>query len=187
MNKSFPLLTLFNVRITVTPLCVVSYLILIPPITWLGMTLRNLTLVEGLIASVLVIALMFVTENIHQLGHAWAAKSAGYPMIGIRHFSWFSGSVYPKDEPPLPSHTHIKRALGGFWINILIGLALAPLAFYLWTLNGVAAFTVAATSVWNFFVLGLGALLPIDFNGFTVDGGTILKYRREMRRERMKG
>ena len=187
MNKSFSLLTLFNIRITVTPLCVVSYLILIPPLTWLGMILRNLSLAEGLIASIFIIDLMFVTENIHQFGHAWAAKSVGYPMIGIRHFSWFSGSIYPKDEPPLPPQTHIKRALGGFWINILIGLALAPLALYLWTLNGVAAFTVAATFVWNFFVLGLGALLPIDFNGFTVDGGTILKNWREMNRDKMKG
>lgn len=183
MNKSFPLLTLFNVRITVTPLCVINYLILIPPLAWLGLTLRNLTLVEGLIAGVLIIVLMFATENIHQLGHAWAAKSVGYPMIGIRHFSWFSGSIYPKDEPPLPPQTHIKRALGGFWINLLIGLALAPLAFYLWTLNGVAAYTMAAASVWNFFVLGLGALLPIDINGFTVDGGTILKYWCEMKRD----
>ncbi len=182
MNKSIFLATVFNVRITFTPLCVVSYLILIPPITWLGMTLRNLNLIEGLIASFFIIALMFVTETIHQLGHAWAAKSVGYPMIGIRHFSWFSASIYPKDEPELPPLTHIKRALGGFWINLLIGLALAPLAFYLWTLNGVAAFTVAAASVWNFFVLGLGALLPIDFNGFTVDGGTILRYWKEMRK-----
>ncbi|MBI5079861.1 MAG: hypothetical protein HZB17_00945 [Chloroflexi bacterium] len=97
MNKSFHLLTLFNVRITFTPLCVVCYLILIPPITWLGITLRNLTLIEGLIASVFIIALMFVTETIHQLGHAWAAKSVGYPMIGIRHFSWFSTSMYWKE------------------------------------------------------------------------------------------
>ncbi len=182
MNRSVHLLTLFNIRITITPLCVVTYLILIPPFTWLGMTLRNLTLLEGLVASAFIVILMFVTENIHQLGHAWAAKSVGYPMIGIRHFSWFSGSIYPKDEPPLPPQTHIKRALGGFWINILIGLALAPLAFYLWTLNGVAAFTVVAVSVWNFFVLGLGALLPIDFSGFTVDGGTIVRYWREMRK-----
>ncbi len=187
MNKSFHLLTVFNVRITFTPLCVVTYLILIPPFTWLGMTLRNLTLAEGLIASFFIIVLMFITENIHQLGHAWAAKSVGYPMIGIRHFSWFSASIYPKDEPPLPPQTHIKRALGGFWINLLIGLALAPFAFYLWNINGVAAFTVVATSAWNFFVLGLGALLPIDFNGFTVDGGTILHYWKEMNRDKMKG
>ena len=187
MNKSIHLLTLFNVRITFTPLCVISLSHLNPATHLARHDCVQLDSDRRTHRQRFVIVLMFVTENIHQLGHAWAAKSVGYPMIGIRHFSWFSGSIYPKDELPLPPMTHIKRALGGFWINILIGLALAPLAFYLWTLNGVAAFTVVATSVWNLFVLGLGALLPIDFNGFTVDGGTIVGYWKEMNRDKVKG
>jgi hypothetical protein len=46
----------------------------------------------------------------------------------------------------------------------------------------VRGWLVAFTAVYNFFVLGLGALLPIDIPGvFTIDGGTILRYWRERR------
>ena len=64
----------------------------------------------------------------------------------------------------------------------MIGILLAPLAFYLWRRGGVLAWVIAFTAVWNFFVLGLGALTPIDIPGvFTIDGGTILRYWRESR------
>ena len=96
-----------------------------------------------------------------------------------------SSGIYPADEPPLPPSVHIRRALGGFG-SICCRNSAAPLAFYLWPRGGVLAWVIAFTSVWNFSVLGLGALVPVDVPGvFTDDGGTILHYWREMKRTRM--
>ncbi len=176
------LFTLFGLKVTISVFGIVSFLIAVPPIAWLAAHLLQLTFSQAVLAGVLSAIAMFVFEFIHQCGHAWAATSVGYAMTGIHWHSWFSPGIYPADEPPLPPSVHIRRALGGFWINVLIGLLLAPLAFYFWRRGGVPAWVIAFTSVWNFFVLGLGALVPVDVPGvFTDDGGTILHYWRESR------
>ncbi len=175
--------TWLGLKVTISVFGIVSFLIAVPPIAWLAARLLPLTFSQAVLAGTLSAIAMFMFEFIHQWGHAWAAKSVGYPMIGIHWHSWFSSGLYPADEPPLPPSVHVKRALGGFWINVLIGLLLAPLAFYFWRRGGVVAWVIAFASVWNFFVLGLGALLPIDIPGvFTIDGGTILHYWREGKR-----
>jgi hypothetical protein len=186
--QKISLFTLFGLKVTISVFGIVSFLIAVPPIAWLAARpLRvRLTLTQAVLAGTLSAIAMFVFEFIHQWGHAWAAKGVGYPMTGIHWHSWFSSGIYPADGPPLLPSVHIRRALGGFWINVLLGLLLAPPAFYLWPRGGVVAWVIAFTSVWNFFVLGLGALAPIDIPGvFTIDGGTILHYWREIRRTRM--
>ena len=184
--QKIPLGTWLGLKITISPFGIISFLLAIPLLAWLAAQLLALTLGEAMIAGVLSAIVMFAFEFVHQWGHAWAAKSVGYPMTGIHWHSWFSSGLYPTDEPPLPPSVHIRRALGGFWINVLIGLLLAPLAFYLWRRGGALAWVIALTSVWNFVVLGLGALLPIDIPGvFTDDGGTLLRYWREIKRTRM--
>jgi len=54
-----------------------------------------------------------LTQLVHQLGHALAARATGYPMTGIRYDYAFSYSTYPADEPPVPAAVHIQRSLGG--------------------------------------------------------------------------
>ncbi len=183
--RSIPLFTLFGLKVTFSVFGIVSFLIAVPPIAWLAARLLQLTFGQAVLAGTLSAIAMFAFEIIHQCGHAWAAKSVGYPMIGIHWHSWFSSGLYPADEPPLPPSVHIRRALGGFWINVLIGLLLIPLSIYLWPRGGVMAWTVAFTVAWNVAILGLGALAPIDIPGvFTIDGGTILHYWREIKRTR---
>ncbi len=186
--RSIPLFTLFGLKVTISAFGIVSFLVAVPPIAWLAARpLRvPLTFSQAVLAGTLSAIAMFVFEFIHQWGHSRAARSVGYPMTGIHWHSWFSSGIYPADEPPLPPSVHIRRALGGFWINVLIGLLLAPPAIYFWPCGGGVAWVIAFTSVWNFFVLGLGALLPIDIPGvFTTDGGTILHYWREIKRMQM--
>ncbi len=180
--RAFTLGALFSLKTTTSFWGIIWFLILIPWLGWSAARVVSLSFWDAALAGILSTLAMYVGEWAHQLGHARAARRAGYPMIGIHWVWWLSSSIYPKDEPPLPPRTHIQRALGGFWVNVLIGLLLAPLAFYLWPGGGLWAWVFAFSATFNFFVLGLGALLPIDIPGvFTIDGGTIWRYWRESR------
>lgn len=125
------------------------------------------------------VALHWLSSLAHNLGHAWAARRTGYPMIGIR-FGVMAGllaqSRYPRDEPPLPPEIHIRRALGGPIANLLLAALAAGL------LPALAAGGSAALwwlGVWffveNFFIYALQVVVPIGFN----DGATILHALRE--------
>jgi hypothetical protein len=145
-------------------------------------------LVAGLISALF----FWLCEWLHQLGHALAAFAVGHPMIGIHFFNIFSSSQYPP-EPPLPPATHVKRALGGFWVNLLIGLLLLPVALYLWPRGreilpdfiSLAAWLAGFGAFINLIVLGLGALLPLKIPGGGLnDGGTLLYFWRATQRRR---
>jgi hypothetical protein len=184
LTYPLPLGNRFQLKNTITPFAILSYLAVIPVVAAITIWWRSFSVLEAIIAGILSALIMFVSECVHQYGHAWAARSVGYPMIGLYHFSWFSASIYPKDEPPLPPATHIRRALGGFWINVLIGLVLGVFILWLWP-HGWLGWVLNFAAVYNFFVLGLGALLPIDIPGvFTIDGGTLLHYWREIQNEK---
>ncbi len=71
--------------------------------------------------------LHWLSEFLHNLGHAWAAHRTGYPMTGIRFYAVLAASLYPPDEPALPGRVHIRRALGGPIINACLSLLIASL------------------------------------------------------------
>jgi hypothetical protein len=183
LTRPFSLGIWFQLNITITPLAVLMYIAIVPIVAWAIMPRLGLSLAEAIVAGIFTALSMFVFETIHQLGHAWAARSVGYPMRGIYNFSVLSASIYPKDEPALPPMIHIRRALGGFWINVLFGLLFGVLAAWLWPISKLWGWVAAFTAFYNFFVLGVGALLPIDIPGiFTIDGGTILRNWREIQK-----
>jgi hypothetical protein len=185
LTRPLSLGTWFQIKNTITPLAVLLYLVAAVVIAAIIGPRLGLGWAEALLAGLLTALSMFLFECLHQYGHAWAARSVGYPMRGIFHFSYFSASIYPRDEPSLPPATHIRRALGGFWINLVVGLVFGLVAVWVWPLNTFWGWVTAATAFYNFVVLGLGALLPIDIPGFfTVDGGTILHYWREMHKQK---
>jgi hypothetical protein len=83
---------------------------------------------------------------------------------------------------------HIRRALGGFWINLVLGALCLPVALALYPRGAellppgpsVAAWVAAFSTVTNLLVLGLGAFLPIKLpGGGLTDGGTLWHYWRE--------
>lgn len=159
---------------------IASFVIAVPVLAWLAASVLSLSFGAALLAGVLSAAVMVICEWLHQLGHAFVARRLGHPMIGVHFHSIFGASIYPADEPPLPAAIHMRRALGGFWVNVVIGLFLLPYAFFLWFDGGVRGWLVAFTALYNLFVLGLGALVPIDIPGrFTDDGGTLLRLWRE--------
>lgn len=179
MTQPISLGTWAGLKITISLWGILSYLLAVPLIAVAAGVWLSLSWSEALIAGALSSLMMFVCDSLHQWGHSRAARRTGYPMIGIHHFSVLSAGLYPSDEPPLPPSLHIRRALGGFWINLLIGLLLGAAALNRWPLGGWLGWVTAFSAFWNFFVLGLGALLPIDIPGvLTVDGATILHHWR---------
>jgi hypothetical protein len=114
-----------------------------------------------------------LSELVHQLGHAHAAWSTGYPMTGIRFWTIFSASVYPVDEPQLPARVHIRRALGGPTASAVFSL-----------LSGVMTVMLPSQSLpwWlalfvtmdNLLTFTLQMFIPLGFN----DGATLLYWLR---------
>jgi hypothetical protein len=181
---------LFGLRTTLLPFFWPSYLALALLAALLAHGLVHLSLWPALLAGLLSALLFLVCEWLHQFGHSLAARWVGHPMIGIRFFNLFSGSEYPPDEPALPAQTHVRRALGGFGVNLVIGLLLLPVAARLWPHGreilppaiSVVSWLAGFGLVVNVVVLGLGALLPLKIPGGGLnDGGTLVKFWLEAR------
>lgn len=176
---------LVGLRVTISPAGAVSFAGLALAMAWLAGWRLHLSLGAALLAGVLAALIFFLSELLHQLGHAWAARRTGYPMTGVHYFLILAASIYPPNEPELAPRLHVRRALGGFWVNVVAGLPFVPMALALWprgteilpTLPSLLAWVAAFTAVTNVLVLGLGALIPLPLPGGGVtDGGTLLKY-----------
>jgi Zn-dependent protease len=185
MRSSLVAFRLFGLRVTVAPAAMASFIGLALVCAVLAARLAHLTFGAALLAGVLSALLFFISEILHHLGHALAARLTGYPMTGIHFFLILAGSVYPPDEPDLPAGTHVRRALGGFWVNVPVGLPFWPVASALWPRGteilppfvSVLAWVAGFMAVTNIVVLGLGALIPLPLPGGGVtDGGTLVKY-----------
>jgi hypothetical protein len=178
-------MNLFGLDLTVTRVALLWHAGLAVLCALLAAWLLNLGLLEAVLAGLLSAPIFFISELLHQLGHALAARGVGYPMQGLHFFSLFSASLYPASEPALPRRVHVLRSLGGFWVNVLIGLVLLLPAVSAWPRGGVGAWLLAFAAFVNLLVLGLGAFLPITVPGGTgaTDGAALLRYWREARRE----
>jgi hypothetical protein len=80
-----------------------------------GVWVLELPLSQAVLGGVVTTVLYWVSDIVHQLGHAYAAQRTGYPMTGIRLGTYliFGTALYPDDEGELPAAVHIRRALGG--------------------------------------------------------------------------
>ncbi len=153
---------------------------------WIVLTivasLLGLPITEAVVGALVAVVIHYLSELVHQIGHSIAARQTGYPMSGVIFFGPIGLSVYPKDEPELSGRVHIKRALGGPVISLLLTLAAGLLYLFL-----TGTFTTGQDEphlakviilvglfffLDNLLVFTLGALLPL---GFT-DGSTILRW-----------
>jgi len=125
-------------------------------------------------AAVLVVALHWPSDLVHQLSHAYAAWRVGYPMRGIRLWWVLSTSQYPEDEPALPPIVHVRRAMGGPTGSAILTAVSGVLLLALRGPAGALWWVLAFFFLDNLLVLTLGAFLPL---GFT-DGSTLLRQWR---------
>ena len=181
-----------GLRTALLPLFWPSYLALALVAGFLSHTMVHLSWGLAVLAGLLSALIFLVCEWLHQFGHSLAARSVGGPMVGIRFFNLFSASEYPADDPALPRAAHVRRALGGFWVNLVLGLLFLPVAVKLWPHGreilppavSLLAWLAGFGLVINVLVLGLGALLPLRIPGGGLnDGGTLLKYWLEARQK----
>lgn len=138
-----------------------------------GFIFLQLPLAESLLVGFAATVLHVLSAFLHQLGHAWAARRTGYPMIGVRFYFLLAASRYPRNEPELPARIHIRRALGGpFWsfVTALVGGILA--LFLAGRVNDLTWYLALFFFLDNLIVFAIGALLPLGFD----DGSTLLRW-----------
>jgi hypothetical protein len=171
MGSELALGRIAGLPVTVGRSALIGSLVLWVVLTALNLLVLQRVLVWAIIVGFIAVVLHWIAVLFHQLGHAWAARRTGYPMIGIRLWGVLSSSIYPPNEPPLPASVHIRRALGGPEASLLLSiLSVIGLAFVApgklgWWL-GLFFF------VDNFFTFTVGSLLPL---GFT-DGTTLAEW-----------
>ena len=148
-------------------------------VLWLalsGIALLKFSAVQALIGALVALALHWISETLHQLGHARAAEQTGHPMIGVRYWGVLSASLYPADEPTLPAADHIRRALGGPAVSMLVTLLGALVLIVIGSGADARLWWLALFFFLdNLLVFTLGSFLPL---GFT-DGSTLLHWRGE--------
>lgn len=156
------------------PFAIVGSILLLVLLSGVAIGILNLPIGAAIIGSILGVMLHWVSDIVHHLGHAWAARRTGYPMIGIRLGKWalLGTSLYPPDEEALPAIIHIRRALGGPIGSLLFSLVAAGAALLLRTVGGVLWWVGVFFFLDNLVVFALGAFLPL---GFT-DGSTLLQW-----------
>jgi Zn-dependent protease len=146
-------------------------------VLWVLLSLAALLLLDApsgmaILGGLIAVALHWLSDVVHHLGHAWAARRTGYPMSGVRFWGLLGTSLYPPDEPELPARLHIQRALGGPASSLLLALAAVIIAIILVPLSEMLWWLGAFLFLDNLLIFTLGALVPM---GFT-DGSTLLKW-----------
>ncbi len=113
--KSFSIPNILGLRVTITPPALLGSALLWVAFAWAGAALLEFPFCLALVGGLAATGLHWLADFCHQLGHAWEARRAGYPMTGVNLGKWliFSVSQYPPGEPDLPAAIHVRRALGG--------------------------------------------------------------------------
>src|SRR5690348_5018426 len=93
MTRSRDLGNLAGLRLTAAPSAIAGSLILWALLSVIGVAL-DLSPVAAVVGGLIAVLLHWLGETVHQLGHAWAARRTGHPMIGVRFWWVLSASIY---------------------------------------------------------------------------------------------
>ena len=174
MTQEYQLGRVSGLYLSAEPRAVVGTVVLWAVLSAVGAGLLDLSLGQALIGGLIATVLHWVSELVHQLGHAWAARRTGHPLIGIRFGQWLvlATSLYPPDEGALPAAVHVRRALGGPTASLLLSVLAGLIALALRPAGGVLWWVGLFFFLENLGLFTLGAFLPL---GFT-DGSTLLEW-----------
>ena len=176
MNE-YRLGTLTGLRLSAVPLALIGSGLLLVLLGVIATAVLHLPVGQAVVGCLLAVMLHWVSTLAHHLGHAWAARRTGHPMIGIRFgtFGVLASSLYPPEEQTLPARVHIQRALGGPIGSLLFSLVAWMIALLLWRMNDALGWVGTFFFLDNLLVFTLGVFLPL---GFT-DGSTLLHWWRK--------
>lgn len=177
--KSFTLGKLMNVEIRVTYAALVGFLLLVALGSGVSLFWFTRDAGRALLAGLALAGIHFTTAAVHQVGHAIAARSTGYPMSAVRFGRWLvlATSIYPDDEPQLDSGLHIRRAIGGPIGSLTFAALCLVTTLVLRRGSPVPAALAALAGADSLIVFTLGSLVPL---GFT-DMSSVLYYRSRKR------
>jgi hypothetical protein len=172
--KEYKLGKVADLSLSAEPLAIVGSIVLLVLLSGVAIGVLHLPVGQAIAGSLLAVLLHWVSDIVHHMCHAWAARRTGYPMIGIRlgMFAFLGSSLYPPDEPALPAAIHIRRALGGPIGSLLLTLAAAVTALVLLPVGGVLFWVALFFFLDNLGVFVIGSLTPMGFN----DGSTLLHW-----------
>jgi Zn-dependent protease len=174
MAKEYEIGRIFGLRLSVVPKFFTGTILLWLVVGGGSLLLLEINFIQAFLVGLVTALLYWVSNIFHHLGHAYAARRTGYPMAGIRMGTllFLSTSLYPDDEGQLPGAIHIRRALGGPVVSILLGIIVGILGLILYPVADLVGRVAFFVSLINLFVFGLGAFMPL---GFT-DGSTLLEW-----------
>ena len=172
MTNEIKLGTVAGLRLTAMPSAIAGSILLWTLLSGLAARVLRMRLGKAIVGGFVAVAVHWASDIAHQLGNARAARSTGFPMIGIRLWGVLSTSVYPSDEPVLPAAFHIRRALGGPAASLVLTLLAAVIALALRPLGGIPRWIGAFFFLDNLFTFTLGSLVPLPFT----DGGSLLRW-----------
>lgn len=175
----FPLFIINGLKINATPSAIVGSLVLWALLTMVALVFTDLSPIAAVVAGFLTMLLHWAFEIIHQMGHAAAARKAGYPMLGVRLYLVLGASLYPSDEPDLPAQIHIRRALGGPKISLVVFAIATAILLLVWSAAGDFVRMLAIFAFLdNLLVFTIGAVIPFPFpNLVENDGVTLMRWR----------
>lgn len=171
--KSTDLGKLFGLQMSFTPLVFIGITGIWVVLSFGGYFVFDISRGESIYLGFVAMFLHYVLELIHSLGHAFVAKQIGYPMTEIRFgvYGIYAQTIYPKNEPELPSRIHILRALGGPIANLILAFILF-VTIQLWKENW---YWVGMFVFLDNLVYVVQVFIPLGFN----DASTILYHLRK--------
>ncbi len=178
-SREFPLFTANGLKISATPSAIIGSIVLWLLLTLAALALTHLSLIGAMVAGFFSMLLHWTFEIIHQMGHAYAAKQAGYPMLGVRLYILLGASLYPTDEPNLPASVHIRRALGGPKISLVVLAIATVIMLLIWSSAGDFVRMLALFAFLdNLLVFTVGSVIPFPFPKLLEnDGVTLMRWR----------
>ncbi len=175
MQNERTLGTFFGLRFSIIPLFFVGTLIIFAVMSIIGLAVLKLHTADALIFALLCTLVHWLDDLVHSAGHAIAARSTGYPMVGLRlgTLGVFGTTLYPDNEPALPGSTHIQRAVGGPALSLSVAIVLGLIAYLRRADAADISYMVLVFAVVELVaVFGPGAFIPLPFT----DGDTLRKW-----------
>jgi Zn-dependent protease len=166
-----------GLAVSAVPSAIAGSLVLWAFYGFLGAWFFHADTLEAVPGGLALMMLYWLSELLHQSGHAAAARSVGKPMTGVRFYLTLGMSLYPENEGAVTPDQHLRRAVGGPIRSAVVTLITGAIAAVMAFLHVPGAWVAVLYAVSNLLVFTLGALLPLGFN----DGSSIIRALRARR------